>query len=158
MKRWHHHFLGMSASEIFWLIRASVRLVITILLLFLFTSYLYFYTLKKIYDNRIVLKLYLFCGKGKYRSTDNTKIGKEKGNSYCSFLTWCSHTSHTFTLFWLRKYICDCRKNLCAYVCLSSRDLFIFSVRVSLSFPIFTLVCSLVIYQFLEIFHFCSVL
>jgi hypothetical protein len=66
-----------------------------------------------------------FCEKGKYQSTDNTKIGKERGKSYrkkwrdlrmkgthkhpsgsylklsCGIIfTVCSHT---FTLLWLRK-------------------------------------------------------
>ena len=43
--------------------------------------------------------------------------------------------SHTFTLFLIEIDICDCRnvsvKLPCVYVCLSSRNLFIFSARVS---------------------------
>ena len=41
----------------------------------------------------------------------------------------------------IEKDICDCRnvsvKLPCVYVCLSSGDLFVFSARVSLSFPIY---------------------
>ena len=43
------------------------------------------------------------------------------------FFTVCSYT---FTLIWLKKYICDCWnisiKFLYVYLCLSSRDLFVF--------------------------------
>ena len=51
--------------------------------------------------------------------------------------------------FSLRRDICDCRKVSVklprVYVCLSSRDLFIFSVRVSSFFPYFCSICTSVL-------------
>ena len=74
---------------------------------------------------------------------DNTKIGKERRNSYQKneeVSRWKAHgviftvCSHSVTLLWLRK---TSVKLPCVYVCLSSRGPFIFSVRVSSFFPYF---------------------
>ena len=83
--------------------------------------------------------------KGKYRSMDNTKIGKERRKSYqkSDQITSCRFNG-VFTYiynFLIEKDICDgWNVLLTLFVCHSSRDLFIFSVRVSSFFSYFCVI------------------
>ena len=86
------------------------------------------------------------------------KINIRKLNWYFStlievFLNQITVCSHTFILFWLKNDLCESQNlsikipcALLAKLCLSSGDLFIFSVRVS---PFYSYVCTLYLVLFL---------
>ena len=85
---------------------------------------------------------------------NDTKIGKEEGNPYLKMKRFQMKGTHThteaslklliFTDVLIEKDICDCRNILvklsCFYVCFSSGDLLIFSVRVSSFFSFFCVI------------------
>ena len=94
------------------------------------------------------------CRKGKYQSTDNTKIRKERVTCYMWHPSLLGVYIHLLSSDF-KKDICDCQDVLvklpCVYMHLSSGDLFVFSIIVSSFFSQF---CVFQFYNFPLLFSF----